>query len=208
MIIIGAKGFAKELLQILDDNGTLENSLHFYDDISNDLPDLLYGKYLILRSPEQLKEFFHDHSTDFILGIGGPAIRCDLSQKALMLGGKLTSIVSRRALISRFAALLEDGLCIMQNAIIENDTKICEGSLIHNNVMISHGVQVGKYCEVSPGAKLLGNVTVGEMCLIGSNAVILPNLSIGNNVRVGAGAVVTKNILDDKTVTGIPAREI
>lgn len=207
MIIIGAKGFAKELLQILDDNGTLDDSLHFYDDISKDLPDLLYGKFLILRSAEELNKYFREHSKDFILGIGNPVIRCDLSRRVKKLGGRLTSIVSKRALISRFDTHLEEGLCIMQNAIVESDAIICEGSLIHNNVMISHGVRVGKYCEVSPGAKLLGNVTIGEMCLIGSNAVVLPNLKIGNNVRVGAGAVVTKNIPDNIIVVGIPAKE-
>lgn len=208
MIIIGAKGFAKELLQIIDDNGILDNTLHFYDDISSDLPNLLYGRFRIVRSLEELHLFFLNNSKDFILGIGGPTIRFDLSQKAQQVGGRLTSMISRRAQISQFNIYMEDGLCIMQNSIIENDAILYEGSIIHNNVMVSHGVVVGKYCEVSPGAKLLGNVKIGEMCQIGTNAVVLPNINIGKNVRVGAGAVVTKDIPDNFTVVGIPANPI
>ena len=43
MIIIGAKGFAKEVLEILHQNNQLEG-LAFYDDVNHDLPDLLYNQ--------------------------------------------------------------------------------------------------------------------------------------------------------------------
>lgn len=207
MIIIGSKGFAKELIQILDENGDLNDSLCFYDDVSTDLPDFLYGKFSIIRTLDGLKSYFMNNSPDFLLGVGGPMTRKEFSEKITGMGGKFTSIVSRTASIGNFDTQLGQGLCIMQYAIIENSVHIGKGSLIHNTTMISHDSQVGDFCEISPGAKLLGSVQIGNFCQIGSNAVILPRIKIGNHVRVGAGAVVTKDIPDNITVMGIPAKE-
>lgn len=208
MIILGAKGFAKELLQVLDNNGELEQDLYFFDNLSIDLPEKLFDRFAIVRSFDELESFFLSHSPEFALGIGGPILRKNLCEKACQLGGKLTSVISKTASIGRFGTLLGEGLCIMHNTIIENDVYIGDGCLIHNNSLISHDVRMGKYCEISPGANLLGRDVIGDFCHIGGNAIVLPNIKVGNHVRVGAGAVVTKDVPDHTTVVGIPAKAI
>lgn len=208
MIIIGAKGFAKELLQVIEENGETDDSICFFDDVSSDIPEFLFDKFQIIRSIAELQELFLVQPKEFLLGIGGPLVRQALSYKIQSIGGILGSLISRTAFIGHYDVMLEKGLCVMQNVIIENSVHICEGSLIHNNVMVSHDVNIGKYCEISPGAKLLGRSRLGDFCQVGTNAVILPNIKVGNNVRVGAGAVVTKNVPDGKTVVGIPASDL
>jgi len=49
---------------------------------------------------------------------------------------------------------------------------------------------------------------IGDDVLIGSGAKILGNIIIGNNVIIGANAVVINSVMDNKTVAGIPAKEI
>lgn len=80
--------------------------------------------------------------------------------------------------------------------------------LVHFSTFISHDVVVGDFCEISNGVKLLGNTAVGNECSIGPNAVVLPGVKIGNNVVVGAGAIVTRNVSDNQTVVGVPAKPI
>ena len=43
--------------------------------------------------------------------------------------------------------------------------------------------------------------------MIGAGAKVLGNITIGNNVNIGANAVVLKDVLDNKTVVGVPAKE-
>lgn len=60
------------------------------------------------------------------------------------------------------------------------------------------------------------NVTIGttrnKRPIIGNNvtlytsAIVIGDIKIGNNVAIGAGAVVTKNVADNCTVVGNPAR--
>jgi acetyltransferase-like isoleucine patch superfamily enzyme len=43
---------------------------------------------------------------------------------------------------------------------------------------------------------------------IGNNATLLPGIVIGKFAVVGAGSVVTKDVLENTTVVGVPAKAI
>ena len=51
-------------------------------------------------------------------------------------------------------------------------------------------------------------VILEDDCWIGAGAIILPGVKIGKMAIVGAGAVVTKDVPDNTTVVGIPAKKI
>ena len=48
--------------------------------------------------------------------------------------------------------------------------------------------------------------TLSDGVIVGSGAQILGDITLGKNVRVGANSVVLKNIPDNSTVVGVPAR--
>lgn len=49
---------------------------------------------------------------------------------------------------------------------------------------------------------------IGDNVQIGANVVIIGDIAIGSNVVIGAGSVVTKNVPENCTVAGNPARII
>ena len=49
--------------------------------------------------------------------------------------------------------------------------------------------------------------TIGNNVIIGSGAQILGPINIGQNSRIGANSVVTKEVKENTTVAGMPARE-
>jgi sugar O-acyltransferase (sialic acid O-acetyltransferase NeuD family) len=207
MIIIGANGLGKELLTVLSWNDDTDN-LCFFDEDYTTIPDLLYGRFPVLKSWEALKQHFLMDSPEFALGVGSAVTRKMLSEKVVALGGKLCSIISNDALIGEFISSMGDGVCILSQAILTCDVQIGNGTLINKAVIISHEAKVGQYCAISPGAKILGGATIGDCTEIGTNAVVLPGVKIGSNCTVGAGAVVTKNVADNTTVVGVPAHPI
>lgn len=75
-------------------------------------------------------------------------------------------------------------------------------------------VSIGENCQILPNV-LFGkkrpdlksfNIIMGDNCYISTNVTILGPVNIGNNVVIAAGAVVTKDIPDNCTVAGIPAK--
>ena len=204
MLIIGAKGLAKEVLQIFHQQNELAN-LFFYDDLSADLPDLLYGKFAILRNMEQVAKLF---ATDnrFSIGLGNPLLRKKMYEQFTLAGGQLVSVISPLAVIGHYGTVIAPGAVIMAGTVISNDVVIGLGCLINPNCSISHDTVIGDFVEISPGVQITGHCSVGHCCNIGTNATLLPKIKLGNYVIVGAGAVVTKNLADRLTVAGVPAK--
>lgn len=207
MVIIGAKGLAKELLAVLHWNGAGQD-VYLFDNVNPDTPDILYGTFRLIKSWEDLQNHFSLISPEFVLGVGGQKAPKFCSEKAASLGGKLCSVVSKHALIGDFGVSIANGVCILSHATITADVEIGEGTLINKAAIISHDAIVGSYCEISPGAKILGRTKVGDRTEVGTNAVILPDVVVGCDCKIGAGAVVTKNVPDGLTVVGIPARQL
>lgn len=205
MIIIGAGGFAKELLEVCNENELL-GELHFYDDVNADQPDKLYDRFPILKTEAELASFFENKSKHFALGLGTPQLREQMANRMKIMGGVLSSIISQKAHISTFDVHIGEGATILHNATIANGCTIGIGTLLYHNVQITHDCIVGDFVELSPGATLLGKVSIGNNVQIGANATVLPGVSIGDNVIIGAGSVVTKNISNNSIVKGAPAK--
>lgn len=206
MLVAGAKRHAIEVLEIFHQHNELDG-LCFFDDISVDIGDVLFGKFRIIRTlNEARKHFLND--PEFVLGLGNPRLRKLLAQKLISQGGKMVSVIAKSASLGHYDVQLGDGLNVMQNVLISNRVRIASGTLINAFVSVHHDVIIEEYCEISPHATLLGGCQIGTLTSIGSNATVLPDIKIGKNVIVGAGAVVTKDIPDGVVVTGIPARLI
>jgi sugar O-acyltransferase (sialic acid O-acetyltransferase NeuD family) len=205
MVIVGAKGLAKEVLEIFAQRDQLDR-VYFFDNISEDVPPILFGRFPVIRSIDILKKTFDSiNDNSFTLGLGNPAHRKRLADLLFAAGGKLTSAISVKSEIGSFGNSIGDGCTIMSGSVITNGVTIGKGVLVNPLCSISHDSRVGDFVEMSPGVRVTGHSVIGSYCVLGTNAVILPKIVLGENVIVGAGAVVTQNIPDNSLVVGVPA---
>ena len=204
MLIIGAKGHAKEILDLLYKNNDMAN-LCFYDDVSDDVEDKLYKKFLILKSIDEAKKYFDEIDNRFHLGIGNPSSRKKLYQKFISIGGKFTTVVSNKAEVGNFDVKIEEGCTIASQASINNSVLIKLGTLVNRGVAIAHECTIGEFVELSPNVIVSGNCQIGDYSFLGTGAIVIPKIEIGKNVIVAAGSVVTKDVPDNCMIAGVPA---
>lgn len=72
------------------------------------------------------------------------------------------------------------------------------GTIIGNNVGISQFVNIGSNNSTY--------AIIGDGAYIGPHTCIVEGVKIGNNATIGAGSIVTKDIPENATAAGVPAR--
>lgn len=207
MLIVGAKGFAKEVLEVLRQLNQLDD-LVFYDDVNDDVPDKLFGQFPVLRTTHEASVYFKNVDNRFTIGIGNPVLRKKLYDIFTDLGGECTSTISPLATIATFDIKIGYGSNVLSGAVFSNGSKLGKGCIVYYNSIITHDCSIGDFVEISPSVTVLGRSKIGSYSQIGSNTTILPDIMIGKNVIIGAGSVVTKDIPDNCVAVGIPAKII
>ena len=95
--------------------------------------------------------------------------------------------------------------CVIDRGSIKNTT-IGEKTFLDNHVHIAHNVTIGKQCILAAQVGVAGSTRIGNNVVIGGQAGISGHLIIGNNVKIGGKSGVVKNIKDNETVMGYPAK--
>lgn len=113
---------------------------------------------------------------------------------------------------------IQRGVKIGKNCKISSHSFLCEGITLEDGVFIGHGVmftndKIPSAVNDDGSLKTASDwvvvpTLVKEGAAIGSNATILPGITIGKRALIGAGAVVTKDVPDNTTVVGNPAKAL
>lgn len=207
MLIIGAKGFAKEVLEVVHQLNQLDQ-LVFYDDVNVETLENLFGQFPILKTVEQASIYLKTIDNKFTIGVGNPVLRKKLYDKFTALGGQFTATISPLAILGSYNVIIGEGVNILSGTTFSNSVCIGRGCLIYYNSIVTHDCTISDFVEISPNVILLGRCSIASFTQIGANSTILPDVKIGRNVIIGAGSVVTKNIPDNCMAVGIPAKII
>lgn len=197
--IIGAGGHGKVVLDIINKSEQYQAAA-FLDDDSNLHNETINGLKVLGGSKEALAD-----DKAVIIAVGNNKIREKLFRMMESNDLEIINAVHPDAVINSFVSLGE-GIVIAAGAVINPNTVIEDNVIINTGVTVDHDCIIEKHVHLSPGVNLGGNVTVQKGAHVGIGAAVLPGIKIGKNSIVGAGAVVTKDVPDDVTVVGVPAK--
>ena len=184
-----------EFIGLLDDDLIRHNS--------NILGSTVVGSLSYL---EKFSESCND--VDLVISIGDPKTRNKIVDKLYESGGfGFPGIIHPLAFVPDDVSLGK-GVIIYPNTTIDPSVIISDFVFINKNVSIGHDTTIGQYSVISPGSSIGGNTNIAKSVFVGMGAQIIQGLDIGENSTVGAGAVVLKNVPENVTVVGCPARII
>ena len=140
------------------------------------------------------------------IAIGDNLLRDAIYEQISGKGIRSYNAIHPSAVVDPLAEIAAGAVMIAANVSINPLAKIGTGVICNTGCIIEHECVVDDFAHIGPGAVLCGNVKVGRRSFVGANAVIRQGITIGDNATVGAGAVVVKNVPDNVTVVGVPAK--
>ncbi|PSU14363.1 shikimate dehydrogenase [Photobacterium gaetbulicola] len=199
LIIIGAGGFAKSIVDSLDHQSynlvgfidTFKQGQHIgFDIIANHLDDL--------ASPQDYVYF---------IGVGDPIVRHQFYMQLQESGLEQINIIDPTAMLAKDVKL-GNGIYIGKMCIINSGTRLADGVVVNTRSLIEHGNNIQCCSNITTNVVLNGDVTVGSRTFVGSCTVVNGQITIGANSIIGSGSVVIRNIGDNIVVAGSPTRLI
>ena len=108
---------------------------------------------------------------------------------------------------------IHPGAKIGKNLFIDHGMGVVIGetSEIGDNVTIYHAVTLGGSSPSIDSERQRyekRHPTIGDDVVIGSGAQIIGPIKVGNNARIAANAVVVKDVPENATMVGIPAKAV
>ena len=205
VIIVGAGGFGREVVQIINDNNKIKreyNILGFIDDNAN----ALNGKKCNYAILDSISSHSPKSECIYICAIANPLLKEKIMLQLKQNGAKFESLIHHTASVSEYASLGE-GLVAYPNSWIGADAIIGDFvTLLSSN--IGHDAQVGSFTTISSNCDLTREVNIGKRCFLGSSVSIIPERKIGDDVYICAGSVVFTNVKEGRKVMGYPAKRV
>lgn len=98
--------------------------------------------------------------------------------------------------------IVHAGVIVGYKAIVGN------GVILNTGVQLDHHVVVEDGVTIDPGCIIAGNVLIRQFATLHTNTTVINKIIIGHAAITGAGSVVIKDVEQNSTVVGVPARRI
>lgn len=205
IIIVGAGGFGRELLEIIKEILQHENKWRikgFIDDNLNALDNYECDYSVIGR----ISDWKPAANEVFTCSIAHPQTKERVVAFLKERGAVFTQVIHPKVRLGSFNRIGE-GVIIAHGAGLTVNINIGDFvTLLASGV--GHDVTIGDYTTITSNCGINGNVNIGKRVFISSNAVVIPSKSIGDDAFIGAGSVVVTNVKAKTSVFGNPAKRL
>jgi len=207
LIVVGAGGHARSLLDILLGNGNFSH-IACVDAAYPEIDHVQgYPSVKVIGRDENLPTIYAAGFGHALIALGNNRLRRSLFLQAFEIGFQFVNAISRYAIVSERAEIGK-GSCVMPGAVVNAGAVIGENCIINTRCSIDHDCQIGAHCHIAPGVTLSGGVTIGEGTQVGTGASVTDRVRIGDWSLIGAGSTVVRDIDSRIVAYGIPAKYV
>lgn len=207
LVIIGAGGFARETLDVVE---AINADTPRYD-LLGFIADEKYGQAGNLVNEKPILggfAWFETHKDVLaVCGVGAPEVRRQMVRRVCNFGVRFVTLIHPNAVITRWIRLGE-GIVVTAGCVLSNNITICNHVHLNPGCTLGHDVTIEAFASLAPGVLVSGNVLIREGAYIGTGANIIEKKTIGAWSIVGAGSTVVRDVPANSTVVGVPAQVI
>ena len=187
LILIGGGGHCKSCIDVIES----ENKFKIMGilDTKEKIGQKVLG-YEIIGTDDDIEKY-QKEDFYFLITLGqikSADIRFKLFNKIEIMGGKIATVISPLAYVSKYATI-DVGTIVLHHALINSNANVGKNCIINSKALIEHDSVIENHCHISTGAIVNGEVVVGEKTFVGSNSTIIQGTNILPNSFVKAGSL-------------------
>lgn len=205
IIIVGAGGFGRELLQWIKDinkveekwivKGFIDDDIHALDGIACD--------YKVIGT---IHEWMPSENEVFALAIATPKTKEAVVTKLKSRGAMFADVIHPKAEVCDFSehgegVVMYPGASLNPNSKTGNFVTILSTGIPHDAI-VEDFATISSFCGLTRG------VHIGRRAYLADHVCILPERNVGDDAYVGMGSVVVRNVGAGKKVFGNPAKTV
>ena len=203
IIIVGAGGFGRELLQWIKDINSASPTWEIAGFIDDD-PDALSEVECDYGVIGSIRDWQPKDDEVFALALGNPAPKEKIVAAMKAKGAVFTPVIHPTATLTAFSKYGE-GLIMFPYAKLSVNSAVGDFVTILSSG-IGHDVYVGDYSTISGMCSILPNVKLGKRVFLAANVAITYDVKVGDDAYLGVGSIVLKDVAAGQRTFCNPAR--
>lgn len=213
LYIIGAGGFTMEVLFLIDRFYKKKwNTISIIDDNSDKIGSKIRNVTVVSTINDFIIKCKNERSIekDVLIIINNSRTRKNIIDGLLAEKLKINfpNLVDGTLIFDEQYSKMGRGNIIMDFVGITGNVAIGDFNIIGARTGIGHDSCLGDFNTFSPRVSISGNVKIGNCNTFGLNSAVLQNKTMGDNNTIWSYTMILKNIKDDCTYFGMPAKKI
>lgn len=206
LIIIGARGFGREVYDLAIQcsgynteyviKGFLDDKLDALADFEN-YPEII----------SSVEDYDIQEDDVFVCALGSIKWKRHYVELILAKGAKFINLIHPSTTLNT-NVIIGSGSLVFMNSNISNDCIIEDFVTIQGYVGLGHDTKISKWSHLSAYSFTGGFVVLEEEVCLNTRATVLPHIIVRKGATVGAASLVIKNVKENTTVFGVPAKRL
>lgn len=206
IIIVGASGFGREVLSIIQSINTVQptwNVLGFIDDNQAAL-DGFNLDYKVLGT---IQEWIPSDQEQYVLAVAAPVIKEKIVKLLKEKGARFATIIAPSVEIGA-RTVIGEGVIAFGGVGISVDVIV--GDFVFFNALdgIGHDTVIGDYSTFGPKVCISGHTKIGKCVNVGALASTYPGIEVGDYATIGMNSAAIRKVKAYTTVMGVPAKAV
>lgn len=207
--IYGAGGFGREVQSLIDHINNVSNEWNFigyFDDNPKKHGERVNG-YEVLGGISILNEIKTELYVVF--AIAEPKIKKRIIERVCNANIKYPILKHPTVIIGNYLYNeIGEGTILCANVVSTVNIKIGKHVILNLSCTVGHDTIIGDYCSFMPTVNISGEVVIEDEVYVGTGAKIINKLRIGKKTIIGSGSVVVRDLPENCTAVGVPAKVI
>lgn len=206
LVIIGARGYGREVCGLARQCSGY-NTEYIIKGFLDDKLDALDGFENYPAIISSVENYEIQDNDVFVCALGDLQWKKHYVEIILSKGGQFINLIHPTVVFTSNVKL-GNGIIIFMYSNISNDCVLDDFVTIQGFVAIGHDSKIGKWCHINAYSFTGGYAVLEEEVCLNTRSTVLPNIIVRKGATVGAASLVIKNVKENTTVFGVPAKKM